>query len=509
MTRHTLPFYSAVATKILLVLLVSVSFSETAFGVQAQQTTSGVAEDPIQALAKKIEELNATIQELRSEISQSRQENREIREEVRRARDAAVSINSNAGQKEQTTTADQLSQIEENQQLLADKIDEQYQTKVESASRYRMRLSGMVLFNAFANRGRVDNQDVPNIALPRGPTDTGGDFGSTFRQSQLGFEVYGPAVGGARASADLRLDFFGGFPTTANGTSAGLVRLRTAAMRLDWSRTSIVVGQDAPFLSPLSPSSVASLGYPEFSYSGNLWTWIPQARVEHRLNLSESHRISLQGGLMDPLVGDVPYSQFYRTPQGGEKSRQPAYASRVAWMHGDSDQVLTMGIGGYYSRQNYGAGRTEDAWASTADWNVPFGNQFAFSGEFYRGRGLGGLGAAQDRSAVSKGTDPLSPLIGLNVIGGWAQFKYKATSTLEFNAAYGQDDPFSRDMRYSYETSTYLYSESRKNQSSLFNMIYRPRTDLLLSLEYRHLNTLSLSGRNTANHLNLAVGVLF
>src|SRR5215813_12298652 len=498
MIRHTLPFYSAVAAKILLVLLVSASFSETAFGVQAQQTTSGVAEDPIQALAKKIEELNATIQELRSEISQSRQENREIREELR-ARDVKVSSNNNAGQKEQTITADQLNQIEENQQLLADKIDEQYQTKVESASRYRMKLSGMVLFNAFANRGRVDNQDVPNIVLPRGPTDTGGDFGTTFRQSQLGFEVYGPAVGGARATADLRLDFFGGFPTTANGTTAGLVRLRTATMRLDWSRTSIVVGQDAPFLSPLSPSSVASLGYPEFSYSGNLWTWIPQARVEHRLDLSESHRISLQGGLMDPLVGDVPYSQFYRTPQGGEKSRQPAYASRVAWIRGDSDQVLTMGIGGYYSRQNYGAGRTEDAWASTADWNVPFGSHFAFSGEFYRGRGLGGLGAAQDRSVIVKGpeTDPLSQVVGLNVIGGWAQFTYKATSTVDFNAAYGQDNPFGRDLRY-IDLATQEYPAIRRNQSSMFNMVYKPRTGLLLSLEYRHLNTLTLSGRNTA-----------
>src|SRR5215471_10319597 len=301
MLRHTLLSCPAVAAKIVLVLLAG-SFPGTAFGVQAQQTTSGVAEDPIQTLTKKIEELNATIQELRSEISQSRQETREIREELHRARDTAVSTGSNSEQKEQATSTDQLGRIEENQQLLADKIDEQYQTKVESASRYRMRLSGMVLFNAFANRGRVDNQDVPNIALPRGPTDTSGDFGATFRQSQLGFEVYGPQVGGARASADLRLDFFGGFPTTANGTTAGLVRLRTATMRFDWSRTSIIVGQDAPFLSPLSPSSVASVGYPEFSYSGNLWTWIPQARIEHRLNLSESHRISLQGGLMDPLA---------------------------------------------------------------------------------------------------------------------------------------------------------------------------------------------------------------
>jgi hypothetical protein len=511
MTRYALPSCPAVAAKIVPVLvLLVVSFSGTAFGVQAQQATSSAAEDPIQSLAKKIEELNTTIQELRSEVSQYRQETREIREELRRTRDTAVPAISNAGQKEQTTSTDRLSQIEENQQLLADKIDEQYQTKVESASRYRMKLSGMVLFNAFANRGRVDNQDVPNIALRRGPTDTSGDFGATFRQSQLGLEVYGPAVGGARASGDLRLDFFGGFPTTPNGTTAGLIRLRTGTIRLDWPRTSIIVGQDAPFFSPLSPSSIASLGYPEFSYSGNLWTWIPQARVEHRLNLSESHRISLQGGLLDPLVGNVPYSQFYRAPQGGEKSRQPAYASRVAWMHGDSDQILTIGIGSYYSRQNYGAGRTEDAWASTADWNVPFGNHFALSGEFYRGRGLGGLGAAQDRSVLFKGleTDPLSSLVGLNVIGGWAQFTYKATSTVDFNAAYGQDNPFGRDLRY-VDVATQQYPATRRNQSSMFNMIYKPRTGLLLSLEYRHLNTLTLSGGNTANHVNLGVGVLF
>jgi len=34
------------------------------------------------------------------------------------------------------------------------KVDEQYQTKVESASKYRMRLSGIVLLNLFSNWGR-------------------------------------------------------------------------------------------------------------------------------------------------------------------------------------------------------------------------------------------------------------------------------------------------------------------------------------------------------------------
>jgi hypothetical protein len=41
-------------------------------------------------------------------------------------------------------------------------------------------------------------------------------------------------------------------------------------------------------------------------------------------------------------------------------------------------------------------------------------------------------------------------------------------------------------------------------------MIYRPRSDLLFSAEYRHLTTYSLvDGGNSAGHLNLMMGVLF
>jgi hypothetical protein len=41
-------------------------------------------------------------------------------------------------------------------------------------------------------------------------------------------------------------------------------------------------------------------------------------------------------------------------------------------------------------------------------------------------------------------------------------------------------------------------------------MIYRPRSDLLFSAEYRHLTTSMLdAGSNSAGHLNLMMGVLF
>src|SRR5262249_31089445 len=163
--------------------------------------------------------------------------------------------------------------------LLNAKVEEQYQTKVESASKYRVRVSGIVLLSLFKNRGQVDAPDFPALARKSDPTDIHSSFGGSLRQSMLGFEIFGPTVKGARISGDTQFDFAGG---TANeySTPVGLLRLRTGVVRMAWPKTTIVAGQDAPFFSPLSPTSVASLALPALSHSGNLWTWQPQVRVE-------------------------------------------------------------------------------------------------------------------------------------------------------------------------------------------------------------------------------------
>src|SRR5262249_35534834 len=129
---------------------------------------------------------------------------------------------------------ERLSQLEENQRLISEHVDEQYQIKVESSSRYRTKLSGVVMLNAFANQGHVESEEVPNLALRRGPTDTVRTFGLTALQSQLGFEAYGPNLAGARVSAGLQFDFMGTASNTTYGNTWGAVRLRTATVRLDW-----------------------------------------------------------------------------------------------------------------------------------------------------------------------------------------------------------------------------------------------------------------------------------
>src|SRR5208283_2845203 len=159
----------------------------------------------------------------------------------------------------ETSPEARLSRLVEDQQLLQAKVDEQHQTKVESASKYRVKLNGIALVNLFGNSGTVDNQDLPNLALSRGAVATTGSVGATVRQSELGLEAYGPTLAGAQASANVNFDFMGGFSGVSNGVTYNLVRLRTATMRLDWKRTSVVGGQDAPFFSPFSPTSFASL----------------------------------------------------------------------------------------------------------------------------------------------------------------------------------------------------------------------------------------------------------
>ena len=412
----------------------------------------------------------------------------------------------------QQDTDDRLGRLEEDVQLANTKIQEQSQTKVESSSKYRVRLSGLALFNLFGNRGHVDSVDIPQIAAPPGILSSAGTFGGTLRQSQIGLEAFGPDIAGARTSAEIRFDFAGGFPQAPNGNNMGLVRLRTGVVRFDWGDTSIVAGQDRLFFSPLAPTSFASVAIPALSYSGNLWGWTPQVRVEHRFHVSEESTIQVQGGILQTLSDDYIDNGYTRTPTPGEQSGQPAYAGRVAWSHPAFGQFIILGGGGYYGQQNWGFGRTINSWAGTADLTVPLGQHLELTGQFYRGRAVGGLGGGIGQSVLWETplSNPATEVYGLDSIGGWMQLKIKMASKFEINGAVGEDSPFSSELRRFEGNPIYANGLLSRNLTPFVNFIYRPRSDLIFSLEYKHLKTFTLdSNANAANHINLSVGYIF
>src|SRR5271166_1091967 len=507
--------YSPALSTVLSLCLAGISCA-----VQAQPAPQATAANTsvnasLGELQSQVQELKQMVLQLQQETSASRAEISKLRQELQAQRSdtyaAADQSVATPGQLEQ-----QMQHLSEDEQLLSEKVDQQYQTKLESASKYRVRFSGIVLFNMFANSGYPDNQDLPTWIQRPDPMDTPGSVGGTLRQSILGFEVFGPEVFGARSSGNVNFDFGGGFPATYNGVNSGLVRLRTADVRLDWKNTAVIAGQDALFIAPQAPTSFASLIVPALSYQGNLWSWTPQLRVEHRFEFASHSSLSLKGGILDPLTGEPPNSYnyvWYRMPDAGEESRAPAVAARVAYSHPLLGRTFTAGLGGCYSRESWGFGRVVNGYAATADWSLPLSRQFTLSGFFYRGQAIGGLGAALSRSVVYNGplTNPAATVLPLNSVGGWAQLKYQPLPKLEFNAAFGQDNPFAADVRYFGDQSqSYADPLVTRNREGFGNVIYRPRSDLLLSLEYRRLRTFSIYNNSyTAGQLNMAMGILF
>jgi peptidoglycan hydrolase CwlO-like protein len=499
-----------------------------ASGQAANQTgTGGTVQGPevrgfdelLRQLQSQVQELSGQVKRLKQQQESAQAESVQLRRELDATKTQLAVLSGNAaapsvssGPPPQTTIERRISKLEENQQMASAEAAEQSQTKVESASKYRLRLSGIVLFNMYADRGSVNNQDFPELAMTPAVLSSGNSFGATVRQSEIGLQGFGPTVAGARTSADIHFDFAGGFPQAPNGVSYGIMRLRTGTVRFDWENTSVIVGQDALFLSPISPTSIATLAVPAFAYAGNLWSWTPQVRVEHRFAVGEKSSFSVQGGILDNFSGDTPPSEYNRYPTWGENSGQPAYATRLSWTHAVGDQKIIAGAGGYYGRQNWGFGRTVDSWAGTADLALPLGSRFEFSGEFYRGRAIGGLGGGIAQTGLWNGvlTNSATDVYGLDSMGGWAQLKYKATSKLQFNGAFGIDNPFASEFRQFGGSQMYYPSPLTKNESSLANFLYQPKSDIVFSLEYRHLKTYTLdSSANAANIIVMSVGYLF
>ncbi len=490
----------------------------------------------LQQLQSQIQTLNSQMSELRTTQQQALRESQELRAELNRTREqlaartgdayaayaassaqppasSDVSATPTAPLQAESTSLDQrVAKLEGDQELMNDKITEQSQTKVESGSKYRVRLSGIVLLNTEVTRGSVDNLDFPQVAMEPETPGTSGAFSGSLRQSQIGIEAFGPDIAGARTSANVKFDFGGGFPDTPNGAAFGIVRLRTGTIRLDWENTSIVAGQDSIFFAPLTPTTLTSLATPALSYTGNLWSWTPQIRIEHRIALSDNSRLVLQAGILDSLTGDAPQA-VYRVPTVGEQSGQPAYATHLTWSRKMFDRDVAIGFGGYYGRQNWGYGRSVDGWVGTTDVTVPLGTYFDLTGEFYRGRAVGGLGGGIGQSILLSGpiTDPGTSIHGLDSLGGWVQLKYKPKANFEVNFAVGQDDPFAGELRL-YPASAYYYGGSSlsRNLSPFVNFIYRVRSDVLFSAEYRRLQTYELdSNPYTANQISMSLGYLF
>jgi hypothetical protein len=473
-------------------------------------------------LELKLEAISSALATTHRQLDRSLQEMEQLREELAQIKkqlaaaqlvpaEASSSVNSvDAAQ----ATAATIEDLQEQQQTTEAQVKLHDQTKVESSSKYPLHVTGLVLFNSFVNRGNVDNIDLPEAALNNQSNTTGnGSAGATLRQTILGLQGYGPKIAGARTSANVDLDFFGGLAYSSYATSAGTVRMRTASINLDWDNDSVQVGMVGPLISPLSPTSYATVAEPALAGAGNLWTWAPQLRYAHQIPLQSGRRLQLEFGLWDPPTAGYTTNELFRVPSPGEASKQPGFESRISYGTFAGEHPFQIGLSGYYSRQSYPANQSVDSWAATTDWRIPLGNRFEVSGEGYRGKALGGLGGGVYKDAlfgIYTGTG-LNAYRGLNAIGGWTQFKAHLSESLEANASIGLDNGFAGDFHeFIFPPTTSATLLRARNKMVFGNLIFRPKTYIILSPEYRRIWTWPIYGTvNTADIFTLSAGYQF
>jgi len=410
------------------------------------------------------------------------------------------------------STAGAVDDLRERQAIQDSEIATQEQTKVESESKYPVKVTGMLLMNGFINTGAVDTPATPSVAV-----GGSGSAGATVRQTVLGFDAHGPHLFGASSFADLRVDFYGsqaaGAPATSysgsfNTNSA--LRLRTAHAGLDWDRTQVYFALDHPIINPDTPTSLTATALPALAWSGNLWTWNPQVGITTSFAPNGSSGIQLQAALID--TGDAPLTPTvapsstvtYVPPSSAEQSSKPGVEARVAWVvPGRDDSRMHVGVGGYFAEHDSALGRNYDSWTSTLDARLSLGSHLELTGNFYRGAALGGLGAGGYKDFVyspnmNTGGYYFRPL---DDVGGWAQLKVRATERLELNAAYGMDNVFAGQLRRYYIQGGSMIQNLAQNRTFTGNVIYSPSAYLLLSVEYRRLQSTPVEDPGAASNI--------
>ena len=497
--------HSALGVSLLAVLLSGVvDAQQKPAALPPQATESTHLEQRFDEVLAALNGMQRQLDDSKQKIDQLQAELREVRTQLATASAETPAVTAEAASELQRS----VQQLQNQDEVLQAEVKQHDQTKVESASKFPVKISGLVLFSSFLNDGAVDNIDLPILALPRNAKTALGSLAATLRQTIFGLEAKGPMLWGARSSADLHVDFFGGVPYADYTTSTGTLRLRTALARLDWPNHALIAALDTPLISPVEPTSYVGVGEPPFAWSGNLWIWAPQLESINHASLGGG-TLGLDFALIDPAAPGNPSISGERQPNAAEHSRQPGYESRISYSLPLMDRSFTVGAGGYYSRQTYLTGQHVDAWAGTADWKLPFTRWLELSGELYRGRALGGLGGGTFKDYV---TDPDSgDIYGLNDEGGWSQLKAKMTQSLEANVAIGEDAGFGQQLRYySNPAITDAYTDLARNRTVLANIIYRPKTYLLFSAEYRNIYSWPITGLvNTSQSLGLATGYSF
>jgi hypothetical protein len=430
----------------------------------------------------------AEYQQILERLDRLEKQNRELLEQVATLRKELAATRA-APEADEGSTAAAVARLEEKVAVQQQQMQDQAHTRVESAQHFPIRITGMALFNSYLNGRYNGTNQYPSVASATPGTDRGS---ATLRQTVIGLEFRGPEVwGGGKVRGSVYMDLFGG-----SGQSLDqLLRLRTGSIDIDWRSTSFSVGLEKPIFNPREPNSLAQVGVSPLTSAGNLWLWIPQARLEQRFRLGDQTQLRAQVG----VVGTRESLGIQSVTNPPLDPSRPGLEGRFIFSHGAAEgRHIEIGPGFHYSSTHV-ANTSVPSSLISADWSIVPLTRVEVSGVFYSGQNVLNLGTGAIRQGFIVQSDGL--VRPVHSQGGWAQVTLQATPRLSFNLFEGIEDDQNSDL---------LPGRIGRNSRYGANFFYRLAPNVIASFEYSQTRTSYLAvGNRLNNHYDFSLAYLF
>jgi hypothetical protein len=378
--------------------------------------------------------------------------------------------------------------VDERLAIQESRVEEQAQTKVEASEKFPISLTGMVLFNTYLNSRQGGGGEYPTAAaLTSGPEAAG----ATLRQTVIGLVYHGPQTFlGGTVHGSLYMDFFTG-GVNFNST----LRLRTGSISLNWKTRSVMVGIDKPIFNPREPSSLAQVGISPLTGAGNLWLWLPQARVEQDFAFNASTGVRAVTGVVETHEASP-----YNTPSTpvAVASVRPGIEGRYEFYHKfDDDRRIEIATG-FHASATHAGGFSIPSEVLSFDWLFKPTKRLDLTGVFFTGQNVAnlGTGAINEGYAVYRNSAP-----AIVSRGGWAQFTVHTTRRLDLHLFSG--------LQY-YESAVLRGDDASRNVQYGVNLFYHIAPNVIFGPEISQFRTLYLAdGTRLTNHYDVALAYLF
>jgi hypothetical protein len=355
-------------------------------------------------------------------------------------------------------------------------------------------LHGLALMNAFYTSDAVNNSDVPQYTIPAAGNPRTSTSSASVRQSRLTLTALVPEFARGALTGELDVDFYGGQQPSTGGRTFPLLRIRRAFGELTWRRSALLIGQESPPIAAVSPSSLASIGFPDFAGAGNLWLWLPQIRLSGDLAPAGGVRVGAEVAALAPTAGD-PQGAFATQPDIAERSGRPYLQGRLRARWGAGEQQGEVSFGGHYGWLVDSTGGRVPSRALVASVWTPLGRRAELRAEAFVGQALAGLGGG------GIGQNMVVDGVPVHTRGGWAQLNLRPSAVWEVGGGGGIDDPDDDDLALA----------SRRRNVAVEGHVHWRHAPAVVGVEVRGLWTryAPAVGDLSAAHVNLAAGFEF